>query len=398
VKFPLAFLPGVLFIAVPFRTTLDGTHHWYSTLAVMAALRTVIDRRDPPRLALAGVLCGIATCFTQLTGFVTILAIATFLTWERRRRTIDSLARAAAWLVLPFVGAIAAGSAYFAWKAGLARFLFCTVVFGVKFYPSLWFNTWRVYMAELPALHSWVESPRWGGFLFIIAILPAVYTLFFVRYARVSRFSPSEPWPQLVLINLVGLFLLVGVAPAPSYFRLCSVCLPALITLVWLVGQPGAFEKTLRRLLWIAGLVLAVGAPIRRQLQWQAYLDLPTGRTAFADPVTYDEYRWLAERTHPSDAFFGDQAICFALRLRNPTPVDFITSTDYTRPEQVAGVIDQLEKNRVGYLVLWDFSLDDPGQNQPGDHLGPLIAYLAAHYHTFKSFSNGDVVWQRNPD
>ncbi|HEV2472328.1 MAG TPA: hypothetical protein VGS41_06670, partial [Chthonomonadales bacterium] len=258
-KGPSVLLAGILFLAVPFRTTLDGTHHWYSTLAVMAALRAVIERRDPLRLALAGVLCGLATCFTQLPGFATVLAIGSFLVWERSRGKIDSLVRAEAWLVGPFLGAIVAGSAYFVWRAGLARFLFCTVVFGVKFYPALWFNTWKVYMVELPALRSWSDFPDWAGFLFIVAIVPTVYAVFFVRYWRVSRSHPSEPWDRLMLVNLVGMFLLAGVAPAPSYFRLCSVCLPALITLVWLVNQPGVLEKALLTLLWTGGLALTIG-------------------------------------------------------------------------------------------------------------------------------------------
>ena len=391
------FLPGILFLAVPFRTTLDGTHHWYSTLAAMAALRAVIDRRDARRLVLSGALCGIATCFTQLTGFATILAVSTFLVWERRRGKIASLARSEACLVGPFLGTVLAASAYFLARAGVARFLFCTVLFGLRFYPSLWFNTWRVYMVELPALNSWPDVPHWAGFLFIIGILPSVYAVFFARYWRLPAGSPAEAWDRLMLVNLVGLFLLLGVAPAPSYFRLCSVCLPALITLVWLVNQPGAAERVLLAILWTAGLALAIAAPVRRQRQWHAQLDLPTGRTAFLDPATYDEFRWFSERARPGDPFFGNLQVCFALGLRNPAEVDFITTTDYTRPEQVVNVVGALERDRIPYVAVWDFTLDDPGNNQPGNHLGPLIAYLDAHYHTVKKFPSGDVVWQRNP-
>ena len=342
--------------------------------------------------------CGLATCFTQFTGFTVIFAIGTFLVWERRGARSDSLMKAEAWLVGPFLGAIVAGNAYFIWKVGLARFLFCTVVFGVRFYPSMWFNTWSVYMVELPSLNSWTDLPHWGGFLFIIGILPTVYTLFFVRYWRVSAACPREPWDRLMLVNLVGVFLLAGVAPAPSYFRLCSVCLPALVALVWFLNQPGTLERALLILLWMTGLTMAIASPVRRQHQGRAYLDLPTGHTAFLDPVTYDEFRWVSERTRPADFFFGNLLICFALRLRNPTQLDFLTTADYTRPEQVADVINALEKYRVHYLVLWDFTLDSAGGKQePGNHLVPFLAYLGSHYHTVKSFSNGDLVWERNP-
>ena len=80
------FLPGLLFLVVPFPSVLDGTHHWYSTLAVMAALAVVIENRSVLRLAAAGTLCGLATCFTQSRGLVAVVGFAVFLLWERPRK------------------------------------------------------------------------------------------------------------------------------------------------------------------------------------------------------------------------------------------------------------------------------------------------------------------------
>ena len=151
------------------------------------------------------------------------------------------------------------------------------------------------------------------------------------------------------------------------------------------------------RLLWMASLVLAIAEPAGRQRHWRAYLDLPTGRTAFLDPIMYDEYRWIAGRTRPSELFFGAPLICLALGLRNPAEVDFITATDYTRPEQVANVVQVLEKDRVHYVVFWDFTLDVPeADHSAGNHLSPLINYLGTHYHIVKTFTNGDLAWERN--
>jgi hypothetical protein len=402
---PSIFLPGLLFVDVPFRNWLDGSHHWFSTLVVLSALRVVIERRDPRRLALAGLLCGLGSCFTQLIGLTAVLGIGMFLIWEWGRTRAGSLVKNEGWLVGPFLVAIVAANAYVAVKAGLARFLFCTIVFGAKYYPALWFNTWRVYMSGLPALNSWTDLPHWAEFLFIIALLPAVYAVFWVRYWREAATSRAERWQSLVLLNLTGVFLLAGVAPAPSYFRLCSVCLPALIILVWLANQPGVLERALRVLLWTVALALAITAPLGRQRQWRAYLDLPTGRTAFLNRAVYEEYLWVSERIWPPDFFFGDEGICFAFGLRNPTPVDFLTATDYTRPEQVADVIRGLEQKRVSYVILWnftdlaswDFALGDATHKQPGNHLGPLIAYLESQYSVVKTFTTGDVVWKRNP-
>jgi hypothetical protein len=391
-------LPSLLFLAFAFRSTLDATHHWYSTLAVITALAVTIRRRSPRRLAAAGALCGLATCFTQLQGLAGVLAIGLFLIWECRRKTqtLPSLLKAEAWLVGPFLSTIAALTTYFLWKVGPERFWFCTVVFGLKFYRSEWFNTWKVYMADLPPLHSGLDLPRWVGFLFIHVVVPLVYLLFFVRYWRASANRPLEPWDRLLLVNMVGLFLFLGVAAAPSYFRLCSVCLPALIIVVWFLNHPGRLEQTALRLLWVAALVLAIAGPASRQRHWRAYLNLPTGRTAFLDPVVYNEYRWLSERTRPTELFFGDPLMCFALGLRNPAEVNFLTNTDYTRPEQVANVMQVLENDRVHYVVLWDFALDVPRPDPAGDHLGPLDAYLRIHYHVVNTFADGDVVWERN--
>jgi hypothetical protein len=392
-------LPALLFLTLAFRSTLDATHHWYSTLAVITALAVTIERRKPPQLAAAGALCGLASWFTQLQGLAGVAAIGLFLIWVRRRKTqaVPSLVTAEAWLFGPFLGTIVILNAYFVLTAGLERFWFCTVVFGVKFYRSEWFNTWRVYMADLPPLHSWLELPRWAGFLFIYSILPLVYLLFFVRYWHVSATRLAEPWDRLMLVSLAGLFLFMGIIAAPTYFKLCSVCLPALIILVWFVDQAGRLEQTLRRLLWVAALTLGVAGPVSRQRHWRASLDLPTGRTAFLDSVSYDEYRWIAARTHPSELFFGSPLLCFALGLQNPTEVDFVTSTDYTRPEQVANVVQVLQRDHVHYVVLWDFTFDvTENGHQNGGHLGPLSAFLGSHYRVVKIFRNGDLVWERN--
>ncbi len=42
----------------------------------------------------------------------------------------------------------------------------------------------------------------------------------------------------------------------------------------------------------------------------------------------------------------------FTLGLRNPTPVDFLTDSDYTRPEQVQEVIRALAEYRVRFVMV----------------------------------------------
>ena len=131
-----------------------------------------------------------------------------------------------------------------------------------------------------------------------------------------------------------------------------------------------------------------------RQRHWRGYLDLPTGRTAFLDPVPYEKYRWISERTHSSEPLFGDQLVSFALGLRDPAEIAFITPDDYTRPEQVTNLIQALERERVRY-VLWYPDLDSP-PSAAGDHLEPLRAYLRGRYHVARVFADGDRIWDRN--
>ena len=81
----LALLPGALFLTIPFARFLDGTHHWFSGLAVVAAIAVLIEKRTPARISAAGALCGLALCFTQMRGLLSALGIGVFLLWEARR-------------------------------------------------------------------------------------------------------------------------------------------------------------------------------------------------------------------------------------------------------------------------------------------------------------------------
>jgi hypothetical protein len=120
-----AFLPALLFLVVPFRSQFDGTHHWYSMLAVMAALALIMEIRSPARLAGAGALLGLSTCFTQTRGLPAVAAVALFLVWETRRRrwSIRSFWRLQFHLCWAFIAVVVGFNAYFAWQADLAEFL-----------------------------------------------------------------------------------------------------------------------------------------------------------------------------------------------------------------------------------------------------------------------------------
>ena len=396
-----AFLPGLLFLVVPFRHMLNGTHHWFSALAVMAAVAVVIEKRTLARLAAAGALCGLAAFFTQARGLAAILGLAVFLLWEHwQEKQSGTFLKRELYLLLSFLATQIATNAYFIFKVGLGAFWDCTVTFGLRHYSAhSEANSLKAYMLGLPLVPPWRHLPTLGVWLFIHGLLPLVYLLFFFRYRREVQARPEEPWDRLMLLSIVGLFLFLGVAPAPNWFRLCSISLPELILLVWLVNSMRSFRALLLGCLWIVAGILAVTEPWPARIHWHGYLDLPTGRTAFPTQDSYDKYKWVLQRTRPSEFFFDGASLprmYFPLGLRNPAKVPFFTTTDYTRPEQVEDALGALERHKVRFVV-WALELDMPPLDRPeGDHLGPLRAYLRARYHVVKVFPDFDQVWERN--
>ncbi len=392
------FLPPLLFLTLVYRDRLDATHHWYSVLATLAALAVLIDRRTHRRIAVAGALCGLAACFTQSLGLLTLLAFMAFLYWEAKKtsNTDRVWVKKEALLVACVVAVVLMGTGYFIRAAGFDKFIDSTIVFSLRYYPSFQgANTWQGYMIGLPEFLHWQKAPSLLGFLSIHALLPLAYILFFVRYHRDSRKSPGELWDPLMLINLVGLSSLISVAAAPTWARLYYVSLPALILFTWMLESEGRVGRFLCNALYAIAATLMIALPVAKQLHQRTYLDLPTGRTAFLNQDAYARYRWAASETRPGDFFFGGlfPDFYFLLNLRNPGPVPFITPYEYTRPEEVQELLTGLETKQVK-IVLWTSALDLP-TNPQGDHLGPLRIYIRNHYHLTRSFPEYEV-WSRN--
>ena len=76
------FLPGFLFLTLAFRRAFAVTHHWWNELAVMGAIAVVIEGTTPARIAVAGLLCGLALWFNQTQGLLAVLGFGAFLFWE----------------------------------------------------------------------------------------------------------------------------------------------------------------------------------------------------------------------------------------------------------------------------------------------------------------------------
>src|SRR2546426_10272966 len=116
-------------------------------------------------------------------------------------------------------------------------------------------------MSGLPNASSWSHVPTLCVFLFIHGLLPLVYVIFLIRYRRQVSIQPEELRARLTLVNTVGLFLFLGVMPAPNFFRLFSSSAPALILFVWLLSSVRPLHQVLLNFFWILGITLALTEP-----------------------------------------------------------------------------------------------------------------------------------------
>lgn len=326
----VVYLPGLLFLTFAFRSGLDASHHWFSSLGVMAALAMLVTKRTAWRIAGAGALCGLASDFTQMRGLMVVSGLGLYLAWERRRQaqTWRELLRGESCLLGGYLATLITFNAYFAREAGARKFFYCTVVFGYKYFSApQGANSWRAYLSDLPRFVGWHQLPGLAVFLFIHVLLPLVYILFFVRYRREAGVGRREAWDRAMLLNVGGLFMLLGVAPAPSWFRLCTVSLPAMIILVFLLSSGTGTDRVVLRLLFTLTIILTIAEPLQVQFRWKRLLDLPSGRTAFTDPLVYSKVKWLSEHTRESEYVFGatNEGISLRSRIRplcrlSPTP------------------------------------------------------------------------------
>jgi hypothetical protein len=383
-----AFLPPLLFLSLIYRERLDATHHWYSVLVSMVALAILLDRRSLPRVMCAGLLCGIATGFTQTLGALVFLAFAAFLYWESRIQHTGPQAYIQNLSVFVGCFAVAIGTivGLTIHIAGFQGFVFSTLIFAFRYYPT-WpvANDWRGYMVGLSSFLQMRHLPALFGFAFVHALLPAVYVLFFWRYHRCRPRHVDERWDRLLLVSLVGTAGFLSVAPAPTWPRLYYVCLPAIVLFVWLLKSWGGASQRVSYALILLPASLVIAFPITKQLHSRAYLDLPVGRVAFLNSDAYYRYAWVASRTRPGDFFFAlSPEFYFVLDLRNPASVQYVSPYEYTRPEQVQELINGLEAHNVK-ILLWNAELDFRTA-VPGDHLDPLRAYLRRCYRVTDEF------------
>ena len=425
---PSVFLPGALFLAVLFAPMLDDTHQWYSAMASLGAVLAIIDKRSRNRLLAAGALCGLASFFTQTKGAFTVLGLAIFLGWEARQggHQRKDILRRWGYLLASYVATFFAMCGYFIWKAGLARFLYCTVGFVLKYYPAdRTVNSLAVVMFDIPEMTQWHDWFDLAVYVFLHALLPLVYVWFWWRRRRGK--PAAEKASQLMLFNITGILALAAVAPSPSTYRLSAVAPWGLILLVWLIGGEGRRRRAARIGLWIVIACFAMASALPTQTEKLRLVDLPRGRLAM-DATDSERFLWLAQHTAPGDYSFeaSYMEVYFPLGLRDPAEIPGVKPNAYTRPEQVSRTVAALEKHRVR-LVISDPGLEFQSESKSRenrmapkrglvrtffhrikellggdnrsrqDNLGPLRAYIRAHYHLTATLPGQMEVWERNP-
>ncbi len=400
----LALLPSAIFLVSARVFLYDPTHNLYSVLATIAAVAVLLNKRTPARIGAAGLICGLGASFTQTRGLAVLVGFAMFLWWESRQRREGwrRLLKNETWLLASFVAAFLAVNAYFIWKAGPARYLWCTVVFVLKYYPKeADYNSFQAIKTEFPAfasLHSFLYSAMHWLLLFLFT--PIIFIWFFVRYLRESRRIQFEYWERPMLVAIVGVFMLLSIAPAPDGARIAISALPALILLGWLLDAPHKLARVFVILLTVGTLLTAIYSIAARRPRPVGILATPHGKLAFANLTLFQEDSWIQENTHAGEYFYEplSQDAYFYLDLRNPTPLSSIQNNGYTPPEQIAEVIRSLEQHRTRY-VLWSPQALDVAQsseNSSSDYIGPLRDYLHSHYSRVKLFASSDEAWENN--
>lgn len=390
----ILLLPGLLFAGFILWDSTDATHHWFSTVVILAATFVLLNGMTRRRVATAGALCGVAACFTQSTGAMAVAGLLAYLAYYLWRRRAPALERWQKYILLCGTAAtvFVAFNAYFVRAAGLSRWLFCLIVYPLRYYRAPSINNWHVVMFEF---HLQPGMMRWARFPFVWATIPVAVIALVLALRQGRGDEQDERWQKVALVAVTGIAMFLAVAAAPSVKRLGMASPPALVLLAWLLRHPGKVYAGLRTLLGCAAFTLAVAVPAHLQLRAHPTLDLPGGRTVILDPVIYDEYRWLRGETHPGEYFFGMAPMYSGLHLRNPAAIESVHDSEYTRPEQVAALIDALEGHHVQILVVTPMYSPYRAASSPHDHLDPLRTYIRQNYRPVKSWPSNHEVWER---
>jgi hypothetical protein len=385
-------LPALLLMGIVLCHSLDSTHHWFSTVALMGAVWVLFDGRSQGRIAAAGTFCGLAASFTQTKGAAAVVALIVYFIWLSKweKDGTGLWLRRSLMLCGSALVVFALINGPFAVAAGVGRWAWDVMIFPVRYFGSDSANNVTGTLAQFVTTTGWL---KWISFPFQYLVVPLTYVCFFVRLRR-AKAEQDEPWDRLVLVAVVGIAMLAAVAPGLSIRRISTVSPPAILLLTWLLSRWGRVGAAV--FLGAISTAVALAQIGVTQLEPHRILDLPVGRVAIPHSADYyDIYRWMSENTRPGQWYFGLPPLALGLELRNPTPMAEISTGEYTRPEQVDAIMRGIESAKVPVIVLRPEMYSPNLQNRLADHLQPFRDYLYLHYRKTKSFPSGDEIWER---
>ena len=390
----LALLAALLFLVYVYADRLDATHHWFSLLAALCAVRVVMPARTLPRIAIAGALLGIASFLTQTTGVAGILALTASLAWEHAsgRRSWRTTLKQLILLCIAFGLAWTVLSAPFIAHVGWKQLWYLQVT-----YPQNHVST-REFL--LPQFHRpltrsllWEQTLRLFLYLLLLGIYPPVLWYLWRRRREV----PAPDLMQLVLLSMLGLSLLLEIITRVNWNRLYMASMPAILLLLWSVARLGKQRRHISAALWIVIASVAAGQVWSRQHTPHSIAWLPAGKAAVSTQST-EKFSWLLQHTRPGDLFLQGQGsdLYLPLELRSATFVDYLWNNEVTRPEYVALTLQQMERQQVKYILWSQRLLSDSEQHSDGqDSLDPFRTFMTTRYRRVHVFANGDEIWER---
>jgi len=388
----LALLATFLFLTLVYGRQLNGTHHWFSILAVMSAVKISGHKGGAGGILLAGWLLGIASFFTQTRGVVAMFAFAAFLAWRGSHagKPWLDLLRSQFLLLLGFVSVQLLLNAHFIATVGLKQLWY----FQVTYVGRYMVHGIQTQFMGLPAPLTLRTLPNLAPYLVVYMLLPAIYPVALWQCWRERR-SPAFPWEQVALLSMSGSFLLVEVASSLNWLRLFAVSMPGIILFIWALGRTGKAQRYAIALMWIVVAGLGIRQTWLRHSQQEEIAETPGGQIAAA-PRAYEKLLWMMQHTKPGQFFFqaAGPGIYLPLQLRNPLFMDAVETNQQTRPEYIQLAIQQLEAKQVK-LVLWSPRLDNADDDPTEEAIAPLRSYLRGRYIRVQVFSDQDVVWER---
>lgn len=386
-----AVLPALAYLLVCQRSSIDGAHHWYSTLLVLAAANMVARVRHPAGMAVAGVLLGMATVVTSTRGVFVAAGVVVFLVWSAG--SVRAALRPTAALLAGVCMPAAATLVYLTAQVSTGTLYDALVVFPLRYYGKGAANNFSVYFDEWHGMFpvhagSVLLAGLWLAINVATPVLLAIWT---VRLARGANAGDAERRRSLMLLTCIGVFALAAVASAPSSPRLnCAAAFAYVLGAVLLEQMGGRLAMGwLLTMLLIAYAAEANATVLRPVYRTQG----PRGEVGFLDRENYEVMDWLNHHARLGDRYFGWPMVNWIVGLQNPAAIEWAEPNAYTRPEQVRALIAALEQKQTRFID----PLDDAAEpRNPDDSLEPLRAYLETHYHVGHTFADGGTVLERN--